>query len=265
MINHHAMKTKIIFTVLALLCIPIFSISQVNSNNQNTSNTLGFGFDVGITTFFGDIDESAAQGDLSNNIAYRLSVNKSIGYWFFVEGQILVGNLSGEKKRGSGEQLSYLYFNTKFNEFSLNADINVISLFTKKRSPKFNLLVGGGLGIITFKSKLIDGNTDAEIDSYGYSGEPSSPELTGILGLKATYKISNHFYVLGQTSQRVVNTDFLDSKEGGDKWDSFNFTSVGLVYKIFLGRSSKSKFSGFGEYTKNVNRKRSKSTCATWK
>lgn len=260
------MKTKTIFIIIALLYIPIFSISQVNSNKEINSNTMGFGFDVGITTFFGDIDEGAAKGDISNNIAYRFSVNKSIGYWFFVEGQVLVGNLSGEKKRGSGEQLNYLYFNTKFNEYSLNADISVISLFTKNRSPKFNLLVGGGLGVITFKSKLIDGTTEMEIDSYGYSGEPSSPELSGILGLKATYKINRNFYILAQTSNRLVNTDLLDSKEGKDQWDSFNFTSVGLVYKIFFERSSQqSKFTGFGKYSNNANRKKSKSTCATWK
>ena len=241
--------------------MPLLGFSQINSQKTNTANTLGVGFDVGITTFFGDIDEAPAKGDYMNNIAYRISLRKNLGYWFFLEGQVLVGNLSGEKKSGTS---SYLYFHNDFAEYSLNADINVISLFTKNPNPKFNLCLGGGAGIITFNSKLYNGNDNIVLDSDGYEAENSSSEVSIIGSIKIAYNISNSFYLLGQTSHRVIDTDLLDSKEGYDKWDIFNYTSIGLIYKIDLNPSSKNSFSGYGKYDNKKRGKNSKSACATF-
>jgi len=232
------MKIQNFYLALGILIIPLFGLSQINSKTNDASSALGIGLDAGITSTFGDIDEGPAQGDLMNNMAFRASVCKSYGSWFILEGQVLVGNLSGEKKRGGDEASNYHYFKTEFIEYSLNADINLISLFGRSKNPRFNLCVDIGAGVFTFKSKLYDGSDYSVIDSYGYDGK-SEAELVIPVGVKIGYNISNNVYVLAQTSTRIVNTDLLDAKEGNNNRDFYNYTSVGLIYKIPLKSSSK--------------------------
>lgn len=258
------MRGHAFYIILSILIIPFIGFSQVNSKKGDVSNALGVGLDIGITSFFGDIDEGPAKGDISNNMAYRVSVCKNFGSWFILEGQLLVGNLSGEKKRGQGEFINYQYFKTEFIEYSLNADINLISLFSKNKNPKLNVCLDVGAGVFTFKSKLYDGNDDSVLDSYGYDGEKSSPEFVIPVGIKLGYNISKHFYLLAQTSSRMVNSDLIDAKEGNNNSDFYNYTSVGFVYKIFLTPSSKNRYRGYGQYNKKSKRRNSRTACATF-
>jgi len=233
------MKTQNIYLSLGLFLIPLFGISQINSKMNKPPNALGLGFDAGITSFFGDIDEGPAKDDILNNMAFRASVCKNLGYWFILEGQVLIGNLSGEKKRGGNETSIYQYFKTSFIEYSLNADINLISLFSNNKNPRLNICVDLGAGIFTFKSKLYNGYDDSVIDSYGYDGS-SEAELVIPVGFKIGYNVSNNFYVLAQTSTRIVNTDLLDAKKGNNNKDFYNYTSIGFLYKIPLSPSTRS-------------------------
>ena len=234
-----------LYIVLIASVLPLSGFSQPGRADSKPPNALGIGFDAGITSFFGDIDEGAAKGDIMNNLAFRGSVCKNFGYWFILEAQILTGNLSGEKKRGTEEVSNYQYFKSNFVEYSLNADINLISMFGKNKNPRFNLCVDVGAGVFTFKSKLYNGNTDDEIASYGYDGNTLS-KLVIPVGVKIGYNISEHFYVLAQTSTRIVDSDLLDAKEGNNNRDFYNYTSVGFIYKIFFNSSSK----GYGQYNR---------------
>ena len=258
------MRGNTFYIVISILIIPFIGFSQENSKNKNSSNAIGIGFDAGITTFSGDIDEGSAQGDIFNNMAYRVSLHKNLSKWFFLEGQVLFGNLSGEKKRGSGESLNYQYFKTEFIEYSLNADINIVPILSKNPNPKFNICFNIGAGIFTYKAKLYDGNDDSVLDSYGYDGEKSSPEFVIPVGIKLGYNISKHFYLLAQTSSRMVNSDLIDAKEGNNNSDFYNYTSVGFVYKIFLTPSSKNRYRDYGQYNKKSKRRNSRTACATF-
>jgi len=256
------MKRAVYIITAVSLVLFVLGVSQ----QTKSQNTLGIGLDFGITTFFGDVDDAPAQSDYTNNLAYRVSVNKNIWYWLAVEGHFLAGNLSGEKKKVSGGTTNYIYFTSRFVEFMLNAEINMVPLFTKNVSPRFDVIPGGGIGFINFKTNLYNGTDDALIDSYGYAPEESSPELAMLLGLKLTYKINEHFYIVGLTSNRIVNSDNVDSKTGQDEWDFFNYTSIGISYKIFLnaGNSSQNSFKGFGPYPKK-KRNNKKTSCPEFK
>jgi len=232
------MKTRFYHITLGLIIIPFIGFSQSRYKQKEVVNTIGFAFDVGITTFFGDIDEGAAKGDIMNNMAYRASVCKSFSSWFILGGQVLFGNLSGEKKRGKGEVMNYQYFKSKFVEYSLDANVDLIPLFSSNKSPKFNLCVDIGVGVFTFKSKLYNGKDDSVIDSYGYAGNLQSAFVVPV-GLKITYAFTKHLYAIAQTSSRIVNSDLIDAKAGNNNSDYYNYTSVGFIYRIYLASSSK--------------------------
>jgi hypothetical protein len=267
MLNHKVINRTVFLLVAGLLIIPLLSLSKVTGKNKTSTNILGFGFDSGLTTFFGDVDEAPANGDYTNNFAYRASVYKNLWYWLNVEGSILTGNVSGEKKRQSGEQINHIYFDTKFVEFSMNAELNLVPLFLKNRNTKMNVYPSGGIGLISFKSKLYNGADDAVRDSYGYEPGESSPKLALLLGVKLTYRINDQFQIVGLTSNRIINSDYVDSKAGMDKWDFFNYTSLGISYRLFLrsANSSKNSFKGFPEYKSRLGRTSKKSKCPSFK
>ena len=240
------MINKILYYLLIFLTFPAVGLSQINSRNEAAQSIIGLGLDVGITYFFGDIDEGPAQGDLMNNMAFRGSVCKNFGYWFILGGQVLVGNLSGEKKRGTGEVANYQYFKTSFTEYSLNANIDIVALFGKKRTPRFIFCIDFGAGVFTFKSKLFNGKDDSEIASYGYDGKSLMKPVIPV-GAKIGYDITDHLSFIVQTSTRIVFSDLLDAKEGNNNRDFYNFSSAGLIYKIFTGSYGRSS-GGSGHY-----------------
>jgi hypothetical protein len=245
------MINKILYYQLIFLTLPVVGLSQINSGNDVAQNTIGLGLDVGITSFFGDIDEGPAQGDLMNNMAFRGSVCKNFGYWFILGGQVLVGNLSGEKKRGTGEATNYQYFKTSFTEYSLNGNIDVVALFGKNKTSRFIFCIDLGAGVFTFKSKLFDGKDDSEIASYGYDGKSLMKPVIPV-GAKIGYDITDHLSFVVQTSTRIVFSDLLDAKEGNNNRDFYNFSSVGFIYKIFVG-SSRGRSGGSGRHARGSN------------
>lgn len=217
-----------------MLVTPLWVMGQYRSAGSISGNYFGATAEVGITSFFGDIPEGAAQGDLSNNLAYKLQVSKNFNSVVEFSGRISIGKMSGEKKRSS----SYLYFKNEFVEYSADLGINIMSFFGAHKG-KFGLYANIGIGLIDFKVKLYDGTNDSLIQSYGYEGQKSTTEFVVPLGGRAVYHISKSSAVSMQTTISWVDTDKLDGKTGNDNTDFYNYFSVGYTYKF--GTSSNSK------------------------
>ena len=173
------MKRKNLLVLLFLTVAHSLVFSQINSKKENNlTSFIGIGLDAGVTNFSGDLDEGAAQGDVfKNNQAFRLSIYKNLGSVFILDGQALFGKISGEKKRGTSESLNYQYFNTEFNEFTLNIGINIFNLIKNKPNRKFNAYILGGVGLINFRTTLYDGASNDIVNSYGYDGQEATTEL----------------------------------------------------------------------------------------
>jgi hypothetical protein len=197
----------------------------------------GVGFDLGVTQFFGDIDDGPAPGGLlQNNLAVRASVEKSFGSLFILGGQIMVGNVSGEKKRGSNY---HLYFKAGFTEYSFFTEYNIFGLFTKNVNRNFNVYANVGLGLIDFKTKLINGINDTIVKTWGYEGQKNTTELVIPFGIRADYHINHRIAINGLISNRKVNTDKLDGVSGNNNTDYFGYYSLGVIYKFYPGSTNK--------------------------
>ena len=200
--------------------------------NPDAGNYFGITAEVGLTTFFGDIDEGPAEGNLMNNLAYKIMVNRDIKSIVELSGKISFGNMSGEKIRTSGGKTTHLYFKNSFVEYSLDLGINVLAMITKKFNGKFGLYGTVGMGLIDLKVKLYDGSNDSLLQAYGYDGQKSTTELVIPFGGKAIYHISPSIAASLQSSFSWVDTDKLDAKTGNDNTDYYNFTSIGITYKF---------------------------------
>ncbi len=259
------MKKKNLLVLLLLGLAPSLLFSQINSKQNNNSNSfIGIGLDAGVTIFSGDLDEGAAQGDLfNNNQAFRLSIYKNLGSVFLLDGQAVFGNISGEKKRGTIENLSYQYFNTEFNEFTINIGINILNLVKNNPNRKFNAYILGGVGLINFRTKLSDGVSNEIVSTKGYDGQEATTELVIPVGIQASYNVTDNIALFVQTSSRIVDTDKLDGKEGNSNRDYYNYASIGFVYKFTNNSSSKGESGGFNSKKTFKNRvwKKNKQGC----
>lgn len=227
---------RMIFKQIALciLCLtPILLVGQYRSRGSISGDYFGASAEVGITSFFGDIDDGPADGSLANNIAYKIQVSRNIKSVLDISGHLSFGNISGEKIRSA----SYLKFETKFTEYTAVLGINVMSFFKAHRG-KFGLYATIGVGLIDFKVKLYDGSNDSLIQSYGYEGQSSTTEFVIPFGGRAIYHISPSSAVSLQTTISYVDTDKLDGKTGNDNTDYYNFLSLGYTYKFGQGGSS---------------------------
>lgn len=214
-------------------------VGQYRSVAPISGDYFGATAEVGITSFFGDLGEGAAQGQLSNNLAYKLQVSKNFKSVVEFSGRVSIGKMSGEKIRSS----SYLYFKNEFVEYTFDLGINVMSFFGSQRG-KFGLYATIGMGLIDFKVKLYDGTNDSLVQSYGYDGQKSTTEFVVPLGGRAIYHISKSSAVSMQTTISWVDTDKLDGKTGNDNTDYYNYFSIGYTYKFGVSSGSKKRRSG---------------------
>lgn len=200
--------------------------------------------EAGITTFFGDLGEGPAQGDISNNLAYKIMVNRNVKSVIDISGRVSIGNISGEKKRGSGSNLNYQYFHTEFFEYTFDLGINLLALVSQAHKGRFGLYATVGVGLIDFKVKLYDGVNDSIIQTYGYGDQKSTTEFVLPFGGRFIYHASPSFAVSMQTTLSRVDTDKLDGKTGNDNSDFYNYFSLGVTYKFLSDKGRRRRPGG---------------------
>ncbi|MBN2174936.1 MAG: hypothetical protein JW731_12450 [Bacteroidales bacterium] len=250
---------RVINIITLFFLFPGFLSAQIRSVEKNTiPDYLGVGLDLGFTSFYGDIDDGPVDGNWLNNIATKIHVTRTFGPVFSMEGNISVGKISAEKRKGI---TFYNYFKARFIEYTFSAGINLMPVIYPKINEKLNIIPFIGIGLIDFKTQRYDGIADTLIKSYGYDGQKSTTEMVVPFGIKGLYHISNRSAVSLQALISRVNTDKMDGLEGNSNTDYFNFVSFGYVYKFYpgskLGNVSKSSFKN-KKRTKQKSGKKSK-------
>lgn len=218
--------------------LPVFLSAQYRRGRSIPQNYAGATIELGLTTFFGDLDEGAAQGNVGNNLAYKVKANYNIKSVVDLSGRISFGNISGEKNSGKA---NYLYFKNTFTEFSLDFGINILAPFMKNNRDKFAIYASAGLGLIDFKVKLYDGVNDSIVKTFGYEGQKSTTELVVPIGGRAVYHITPSSAVSLETVLSWVDTDKLDGQTGNDNSDFYNCVSVGYTYKFSFKKTRRGR------------------------
>jgi len=226
---------------LILLSFTIYQGGLWAQAKQNKSygsgDYLGLTVEAGVTTFFGDIDEGAAENNvLKNNIAYKIQASRNFTSQFELSGRISHGKMSGQKKRGNNGTSTYFYFNNQFTEYTFDIGINLLAIITKNYNKKLGLYGSIGMGLIDFKVQLLNGDNDTLVSSYGYSSEKATTEFVLPIGIRAIYHITPNSAVSIQTTSSRVDTDKLDAMTGNNNRDYYNYFSIGYTYKLLLNR-----------------------------
>ena len=221
---------------MLLVVSPIAGYSQIRSVKKSlTQDYFQVGLDAGITKFFGDIDEGPAEGGmLANNTAFRLHVGRNFGSLLLVNGQVTVGNISGEKQREN----FYFYFKGGFVEYTFGVGINMVALFKQDLNNLIAFYANFGIGLIDIKTTRYNGDTHEIEQTYGHGDQKATTEMVIPLGGTLVFNISAHSSISIQTTISRVDTDKMDALEGNNNRDYYNYTSIGYIYKIFSEKNS---------------------------
>ena len=220
--------------ILVILLTPLLLWSQKRIPAKPLNGDyIGIEADFGLTKFYGDIDDGAAQGELfPNNMAYQFQVLKNFYSIFELGGRVSFGGLSGEKVRSNSNQ----YFKARFIEYSADASVNLLAFIMSPEQRKFSLYGKIGLGLIDFKTKLYDGVNDSIVKYYGYDDQKATTEMVIPIGIKLMYHLTPSTAISAIASTNRVNTDKLDTNTGNNNSDYYFFVSVGFCYKLDLDR-----------------------------
>lgn len=232
------MKNRYFFRLFLLI---IISFPLITIKAQNVVPVKGFsshweiGINGGTSLFFGDIKENPVIPISSNNNEWRLGGGLMIGYQFSnvfgLRGQALYGQLAGTKSKLDR------YFEGDYIEFNLNSTIDLNNLFGRKRSNRLvstYLLVG--VGITNYNSTFYNLSTGTKIGYIGFGSGSGirGRTLEGIItgGVGVNFRINNHLVINLETANRIMNSDQMDGWVNGFKYDVYNYTSLGLSYKL---------------------------------
>ncbi len=243
------LKRAICLIIFLLLLTPNI-ISQSYNKVSNFNSSWQINANAGTSLFFGDIKQYQFAPVSNNENEWRfgggLMLVKQISPIFGIRGQFLYGELAGTRREWN------LFFESNYIEFNLNTSISVRNI-VQKHKPKqiWDAYVILGLGLTSFNTEVKELSTKQVVKKVGYGSGKSfgGRTLQGMLlgGLGLDFRLSDRVNLNLETANRVLNTDELDGRTSGFKYDIYNYTSFGISYR-FGGRSSSSKERKDDEY-----------------
>lgn len=203
----------------------------------------------GTSLFFGDIKQYriAPVSNYENEwrFAGGFQLVKQISPVFGIRGQGLFGQVAGTRREWNR------YFESNYIEFNLNTTISLRNIIRKYQPKQFwDAYFIIGIGITNYNTEVYDLATKKVVQTVGYGngkgigGRTLQGIMTGGLGLD--FRLSNKVNLNLESANRIMNSDMMDGRVSGFKYDVYNYTSFGISYKF--GNTQKIKKSDEYKY-----------------
>jgi hypothetical protein len=200
---------------------------------QQPRRNLSFTLKGGTNLFYGDVENHTYYKSFSNNseweLGYGLDVNMKITPYLDVRGSLGYGSLTGTKRK------KRVWFMANLLESSLNVRLDVLNIFNVKQR-RLNPYFGVGLGMLQYRS-ILQGFPNNEIiarkgygNGRGLGGMTFEGEIPMFAGVDIF--LSDHFDLQIESDFHLLNSDELDVKKGGFKYDIYGFYSLGITYHL---------------------------------
>jgi len=219
-----------------LLSLILFVLLISNEIKAQDKSFWELNYNLGTSVFLGDIKQNQW---LPANDEWRLGTGvqfgKQISYVFGIRGQLLYGQMAGKRTQWNR------YFQSEYFETNINATLNFNNLFGTKRSDRlFNIYMIGGIGITQYNTSVYELGTNKFIKRIGKGGPGGNGSgfggrtLEGILtaGLGVNLRINDYIHLNLESVHRGMNSDAFDTWENGFPFDIYNYTSIGVSWRI---------------------------------
>ncbi len=230
-----------LFSRIFFLFFLIITINQgINAQSQNSAYWK-INLNGGTSLFFGDIKQYRIWPITNYENEWRLgggvAITRQFSPIFGLRGQAVFGQLSGTHRSWNR------FFDDNYIEFNLNTVVNMSNLIGRTHNNRFaNIYLTAGIGLLNYNTTLyrlsdkkIVGN-EGNGNGKGIGGRTLEGIFSG--GIGVDFKINDKFSVNIETTNRIMNSDKLDTWVNGFPYDVYNYTSLGISFK--LGTSNKS-------------------------
>ncbi len=233
-----------------LKCISVFILAIILQAGHlpveaaESYNKFSFGFHGGTLTGFTDVKKHGLLPS-SDEVTFGggLMLNYHMSPVLTLQGSFFYGDLMGIYPPDNLEFQSELMEGT----FRARTSINTLLVPHSRLNQYVNLYAFVGAGVVAYRSRLWDGGV-LQQPMYGYEFDPNwvldktSPEieLAVPFGMGVNVKLSDRIDLGIETGFRYTSSDRLDARVvPGSRADMYNYTSVGLTFR--LGRNTNSK------------------------
>lgn len=236
-----------LFVLLVLISTTI--TAQSYNKNSNPRSYWQINANFGTSLFFGDIKQYKIAPVSNNENEWRfaggLQLVKQISPVFGIRGQMLIGKVAGTRREWNR------YFESNYIEFNLNTTISLRNIIRKYQPKQFwDAYFIIGMGMTNYNTEVYDLSTKKVVQTVGYGngkgfgGRTLQGIMTGGLGLD--FRLSSKMNLNLESANRIMNSDMMDGRVSGFKYDVYNYTSIGISFKF--GNTSKVKKSDEYKY-----------------
>jgi len=234
------MFTNNSLTKVLLVAGMIFLINQsITAQKKASENQFRPYFQAGInggsSLFFGDIKQFKywpASGPINElqfagGIYFKYQISPAFG--LRLNG--MYGQLAGMRKEWN------LYFENDYIETNINTTLNFSNIFGHVRTDRFLDVYGTiGVGLLQYNTVVKSYYENTELVKVGYGNGKGingrTFQGTMLYGLGLDFRLNGRFNLQLESTNRVLDSDMLDGRESGYPLDYFNYTSVGISYKL---------------------------------
>ncbi|PKP52247.1 MAG: hypothetical protein CVT92_09965 [Bacteroidetes bacterium HGW-Bacteroidetes-1] len=237
-----------ILLVFILFYGVVYSQKIDYSNNSDRINAFNPEWHLtvsgGTSVFLGDVKQNPVLPSLSNRSELRYVGSIGFGRRF---SSVLGLRIETDYSHVLGtSRLHDIHFQSEIFEGNLVLQIYPINLLTSFKSDRladFYLVAGGGL--INFNSilyQLIDGKTLAK-SGFGNGRGIGGRTLEGMLfgGFGIEFPVHSNWAIRFEMANRILNSDMLDLKQSGSKYDMYNYATFGIRFKFDKSQGKKSR------------------------
>lgn len=207
---------------------------QEPSGNHGFYNRWAVRFSGGTSIFFGDIKQQAVVPSSDPKNEWRFGGSMGLEYRispvFSLRGQTVYAGIAGTKTKSDRN------FEGEMIEGSLGIGLYPVNIFSTSNGRFAEFYLMAGIGLLQFDANLFrlsDGQTIAGSgngNGMGIGGK--TLEAIAFAGFGVDFPLNEKWMVSFETSNKAVSNDEMDLTVSQSKYDIYNFTSLGVTYRI---------------------------------
>ncbi len=209
----------------------LFALLSLSLYAQRERRAVSLSLRQGINHFYGDVEKNLSyktfKDDNMWSLGYGLDLHVRLKPYLFLRGSLEKGKLTGIKPNRN------ILFDADLWESSFGLSIDILNVF-KNKHRRLNPYVGVGVGLLQYNSVLKKYPDNKEIAHKGFghgkgiNGMTSETEIPVFGGINIF--LGQHIDIKIESNLHIVNSDELDVKKGGFRYDMYGFYSLGVTY-----------------------------------